>query len=789
MSLTLNQLQPPKILNLKEQDLLARLLAKKNIRIHHGEYTTASYDVINCVLCLPLWEDKGKDVYDLLVGHEVGHALFTPVDGITRYQAEMPNLPFDVLNIVEDIRIEKMIQREYPGLGYSFRKGYVKLLADDFFGINNMNLGKLNFTDRLNVHGKIGNLVKVPMSQKELAIFQRCANAETFDDVLAICRDILQMIKAKKSKKAPEPPESASSGKSQSGSKPEQSKNKTGDSDESNSPEESKSKNIEADESDSNSNSSDNSKASSTTQSQSANDSKTEIEQELKSLTNTAFQENVNKLAYISKPDSQNMTTGVEYFLEPTKADVMKLVTGYKEIMQNRASRYPEHYKYLTTKSPGAENHYKLVTARSKKYVNELVTEFTLKRAAFEYSRAKVSNTGVLNCNQLHKYRIDDDIFKSVSILATDKNHGMMMFIDYSSSMGSVLCAMLEHVLNVVSFCRALNIPFEVYGFTNPYNGYDQKNNTNAAPGEIELKYVSLFQLFSSEMSQSEYNLAVKEYCIQMYLTNRHCVETVQNEAYSGKGPDYMPSKVMSSKQESLSGTPLLETIVAAHTLVKTFRSKHVVQKMNVIVISDGEGNQLNLKNVDNCRLRHLSGMLNGRQVTTKRLNPLSGRPSSNYSVAFSDTYSALIENLRITTKSNVLGFYIPSSSSREVQNIIHKMVSSSGGTTLADVSNNWTSYEQRHETYLKTNCFSMKNVFGFNEYFILPSSNSGRLEADDANFSEIDDSKRGKKANKITADMSVSKLTTKLTNSFTSFNKDKNSNRVLLNKFIGAIA
>jgi len=62
-------------MNLSAQEYLAKLLAKENLSVQHGNYSTASFDVMNRVLRLPLWEDKGKDVYDLLVGHEVGHAL------------------------------------------------------------------------------------------------------------------------------------------------------------------------------------------------------------------------------------------------------------------------------------------------------------------------------------------------------------------------------------------------------------------------------------------------------------------------------------------------------------------------------------------------------------------------------------------------------------------------------------------------------------------------------------------------------------------------------------------
>ena len=59
---------------------LARLLATENLVVEHRKVTTASFDVIRRVLTLPLWDKASKVVYDLLVGHEVGHALYTPAD-------------------------------------------------------------------------------------------------------------------------------------------------------------------------------------------------------------------------------------------------------------------------------------------------------------------------------------------------------------------------------------------------------------------------------------------------------------------------------------------------------------------------------------------------------------------------------------------------------------------------------------------------------------------------------------------------------------------------------------
>ena len=91
---------------------IARLLAKENVTVQHGNYPTAWFDVKNRTLGLPLWKDMGKDVYDLLVGHEVGHALYTPYEGWHDSPEKLEGCPRSYINVIEDARIERFIQRD-----------------------------------------------------------------------------------------------------------------------------------------------------------------------------------------------------------------------------------------------------------------------------------------------------------------------------------------------------------------------------------------------------------------------------------------------------------------------------------------------------------------------------------------------------------------------------------------------------------------------------------------------------------------------------------------------------
>ena len=108
---------------------LAKLLATEDIIVEHKQVQTASFNVESRVLILPLWEKASNDVYDMLVGHEVGHALFTP----NQWDWLEEGLPIGVVNVVEDARIEKLMKRRYMGIAKSFFKGYTELHQDNFF--------------------------------------------------------------------------------------------------------------------------------------------------------------------------------------------------------------------------------------------------------------------------------------------------------------------------------------------------------------------------------------------------------------------------------------------------------------------------------------------------------------------------------------------------------------------------------------------------------------------------------------------------------------------------------
>jgi hypothetical protein len=174
--------------NLNSKEFLARLLAVENLDVVHQNVQSASFNVKDRVLTLPMWENMDSDTYDHLVGHEVGHALYTPSEDWRKNAEDLGPGFQSFMNVVEDARIEKLIQRKYPGLRRSFTKSYKKMLADGFFGGDVEKINTMRLIDRLNVYFKCGRTAGISFEEKELSWVDEINNVETFAQVVDIAK-------------------------------------------------------------------------------------------------------------------------------------------------------------------------------------------------------------------------------------------------------------------------------------------------------------------------------------------------------------------------------------------------------------------------------------------------------------------------------------------------------------------------------------------------------------------------------------------------------------------------
>lgn len=757
-----------KILDLQNQSSVARLLATENITVTHKKgIKTAYFDVKHRVLGLPVWKDKGKVVYDMLVGHEVSHALFTPVDGFEKFLEKEDRKYFDILNIIEDIRIERLIKNKYAGMPRIFNGAYKELVENDFFGIKDKDVPAMGFLDRLNLRGKIGTLIDIPLNEEEEELYQECYAAETFEDVVELYHKVKKFAKEEAEAKKQE----ADNSEDQEGDTSED------DEGEQLTPQESDSE----DDGDGFSNSSlpedFSEEADDGAESHSVPSavSDEEIEEALgdylderkKESTETNEDDDLGQDGAGGKADSGGEDVIIEptttksleenlvdeeslkddmnsrreaIALWPSKTTIDKHVVGYKKVMEARAkieNFFPEDFY---TPEDRAEYTTKLIERsvefkkKTNKKVGVLAREFERRKAAYQYSRAQESRRGTLDVNKLHKYKYDDQIFQSVMHLADAKSHGMIFFIDYSGSMSNVLKDVLEHTLNLVHFCRKVGIPFKVYSFTSNY-ALD-KEDVSQSDLEFDLSDLVLAELFSSEMTAREYNEAFQMVSCQILNSN-----------------EYRFSQQGISKFEHLGGTPLDHTLIASHQIVDDFRKKNPVQKLNVIVLTDGESHSCSPS--DTWQAGTFFTNVGGKQRTIKR-----HFATRQY-----------VELLKEVKGVNTIGFFLPNSKS-DGNKHLNTMARSKG--TYADA---YKRAGEHMKKYRKDNYFHMSECFGYDSYFLL--SSNVEIEDEDFDFSKTE----GKSISNNRGEQS------KLARQFAKHNVANRTNRIIMTKFAEIIA
>ena len=531
---------------------LARLLATENLIVEHRKTPTASFDVDRRVLTLPMWDKASGIVYDMLVGHEVGHALFTPNED----WRDMHDCPKDFVNVIEDARIEKLMKRKFPGLRKSFAGGYKELNDLDFFDIKDQDLGKLSLIDRINLHFKVGASAFIPFSVEEQVFVARTDVAETFEEVCQIAVDVFEFSKQEKVEDIP--PSAAQQGESES--------NDDEESEQQQSPE--GQANPEPQTGTSNAG---------PTEDVEEEEEEEEFEEEgfaggETSETQSAFDNASEKL-------SSSYGRNPIYVEIPEAIDLDSIIVDWTTLHDwiDKNAVEPETYEYV-------DNQYYEFRKQSQKEVNYLVKEFECRKSADAYARAGQSKTGVLDTSKLHTYKYNEDIFKKVTVLPDGKNHGLLFILDWSGSMSNEILATVKQVLNLTAFCKKVQIPFEVYAFTNEwvaakramagevnYMDYDypgvEKNMVY-----INKEYFHMMNFVSSRSNAREYE--------------RQCKNLFREASYYKHYTGYQATFGV-----GLSGTPLNEAIVTLNYIIPQFKQQNDLQKVNVCVLSDGESN------------------------------------------------------------------------------------------------------------------------------------------------------------------------------------------------------
>jgi hypothetical protein len=777
-------------INLNSKAGLARLLAVEGIRVeHHAKAKTAYFELRNRVLVLPMWKNMSEYLYDMLLIHETGHALDTPpkkwereVKRITtKYHGSDENplaiqAVHNFMNVIEDARIDKRQKRRYPGSRRDYYYAYKELFEKNLFDTEGKDLNSYAFIDRSNVYFKGGHTFNLRFTTKEMGFIKRMENAETFDEVVQLTDEIYDYAKNEENhehgqqlnnldKLAQEAQEALEKELKEKGEKilvlhdkPEGAEpGKGGGSGDPNSPimhgyvsdkpgdagdpmDMSNTKIIDQ-------RTNKNEAGQGGGKGKDGPEGKPEKAKEegrkvapggLKggksggssakdfipeSATEKAWQERqswlvrsdqVEEFVYCNLP-VPNLDTIVD--------DYPKVVEQHsKAIEKKMASQSPEMEAVITRTMTAFR-------AQENRTISFMVEEFEKKKAADTYSKIQTSRTGILNMNKIHGFKFNDDIFKRNTIIPVGKNHGFVMMIDWSSSMSGVWKNTIKQVLSLAFFCKRVQIPFDVYLFRDPI--YEDRQVTEYwkfKKGSLNFSNVKLRNILSSRMNFNVYNKAI----FNLFYMMENGLEV-----------------------DGMTGTPLNEALVALEAVAKRFQATNKVQIMNLIVLTDGEGNGVSGI--------HGSGYA-GYGNSQKRyicFDPITGKNHDLGNAFNGDEVTAcIITVIRQRLASKVLGFYL------------HNSFGPMMGKFCADIKSGSDDYKKKTETWKKEGYFTAsKSVTGYNEFYVVDTSNL-RLDEGKINVQE------GKRYS-----------TAKLKDEFVKAMEKKVMSRMLLRRFITQIA
>ena len=722
--------------NQEVKGTLAKLLATENLTVEHRKVTTASFDVNNRVLILPIWKTASNTVYDLLVGHEVGHALYTP------------NKPHDgdrgFVNVLEDVRIEKLMKRTYPGLRKSFFDGYHELNRDDFFGVNHEDLTKIPFIDRINLWFK-GN-ANIRFSPEEQVWVDRAAKTETFDEVVQLAIDLYG--RAEKIEDDKEDAESSDTAPSmgdlgdlrdmdvewdmqpseKSDEQQQQQQQISMDSDQPHAP-------VGTPEA---------------TPSSGQKGSEDSDFDETESITQTAFDQaletliddNAKEWKYLTLPEVK-----VEDYIVSSKEIQDDLKEHFYNPRQERVVTEEERAEFLDHMAQYNEyvvRKYNRFKKSANKEVNYLVKQFEMKKSADQYKRQATSKTGVINTNSLYKYKLTDDIFKRITTVPDGKNHGLVFHIDWSGSMTHVLLDTIKQTFNLVWFCRKAGIPFRVLAFQDVYfRAHSDDGYARFKAGDLYINdSFKMLELLSSQQNAKSLDESMKVIFMQVFAMGGY--------------------RVNSCQKYTLGGTPLAEAIMCTRQLVDKMKKVENVQKVNVVCLTDGEANPMSYISEED---RWNDG--NIEKVTRS----IAHACASVFFLRDKKTgYTRKIDTHPYCTTKEIVSFF------REITdyNWIGIRLCSKGDLTRTlrynDVQG--IDYNVLDKTWKKERYFSISNACGFSEQIYMPDRNIGESSE------EIEVKAKGEVATKA-----------ELQRAFKKHMGSKTSNKTVLNKFIEQIA
>jgi hypothetical protein len=705
--------------NLTEsKSLLAKLLAAENITVLHLPVKTASFNVKTRILTCPIWQDMTGDLYDLLMGHEIGHALYTPSEKWESVAKEKGAKFQGFLNVCEDARIEKLVKRRFPGIRKPFIAGYKTLLNRDFFGVKKFgnDFSPLNLLDRINLAFKCGSSVAIRFNDEERVLVKELENVETWEEVVKITQKIWDYVKEKeedkinnqqdmqnfisgKPKKSKEKSEkSEKTDKTQSKKSEKNEKTDEDDNDESDSSDGSDDSDNTSDDNDNTDDSSDSNGDSSDVDSDDGDDSGDSDDSGSDSDSDDSDDRNGGNSGGEDEEgedleDQNNSQVGREGSYDVGMPDPESLTDrSFRENEEQLIDKVARPYIFLDipecdlkkTIIPNAtivdffeaamrksmrdslsKVDYDLVSKeilanfhkQNIKYISLLVKEFEMRKNAHQYSRQLESKTGELDMRKISQYKFNNNIFRKMVHTPKGKDHGMIMFVDMSISMVDVIRNTMEQAIVLAMFCKKVGIPFEVYGFSDSSVTY--MNDTKYTQQKFTAKTPTAFLPNSKTFhlkSLINSDLSPRNFNRAAAMMIVFAMTQDSNSITPNEKLLLNDYRMgMHNGNMNLSGTPFIETVIASRSIIKAFKEKTRAEIINVIYLTDGEGG-MSIKYPD--MYRHMD-LDNSNKYNIGFVDPITKVRVMVENGPGNQVQAALTRLIRLTTECLHIGFFV----------------------------------------------------------------------------------------------------------------------------------
>jgi hypothetical protein len=837
--------------NTQRVGVLANLLATENLKVvHSASNTSAAFDLATRTLHLPMWQVTPV-VYDFLVGHEIAHAKYTPTVRWKTAAEEIggtknARVAQDFINVIEDARIERMIKREFPGLRKDFIEGY-KILHEemDIFRVKGRDLSTLRLVDRINLYYKVGIHcgIQIPFTAEERVFLDRINATRTgevgFEDVVEIARDLYAHEREMKRNEEQQEQSAPSNDKSKKQKQEQTEQDQTasasddaeGDEDQDTDAQGNGGKDgEETDESESNGtdeSSEDDTDDGESAESKTAEDSSDEDSEgseesveEMEAKESKIDPDAAETVGAMSKGIASMVNASYDeetimiHDIDPSKVviDVAEFVSLCDKKIIGTTSDINIAIKNAGGMSAWLDavaiKEFNRVIDENKRGIDAMCKRFEVKRAAKNFAKQSSAKSGRISTRLLSKYKFSEDIFDRVVIKRDEKNHGIVILLDWSGSMGSMIVETVNQIAALLVFCRKCGIPAEVYFFNSchvPFcdelfakSGAAAVKGTNRAAysrswssaddvtreshqftdhvcnlpkgstakgGHAILQPFSLMQVYTQNMDNRKFQKSIGRLIVLAHLNGGRWSSMNRDVQNLSADPCLM-----------LGNTPLDESILAMRPIIENFR-KSSNAKVTFINLSDGDGTSV-VHRYEQVGRKVESG--SGIRLSRTLIDDRSGRRMNVDREFGARAHSHMIQLLKDYTNVQVVGIYMTQDSS----------IGYSGALSRALHTPQFTITDKQHfgslneaglkyrETVLKayeTEKFVALTIPSYDTYFVVQITDRDRARREAENMERKTSTLKNQKV--------------AATRNFIANMKQEQTNRMFINRLMDIIA